>query len=80
MKRTAPQLFLEDPMKPFKLSRLESPCKYCSARYVGCHSTCNLYLDYASKTRRLSETIKKENDSRADYNGYVNRNIKRNGG
>lgn len=30
-------------------SRLVAPCRYCNDRKVGCHSTCELYIEYRKK-------------------------------
>ena len=41
------------------MSRL-SPCKDCTKRYVGCHSKCADYLDYAAERKAISDARAKE--------------------
>lgn len=41
---------------------IKSPCMGCPERKVGCHSTCDKYLDYRSK---LDGENKKINDAKS---------------
>lgn len=59
MKRTAPQLFLEDPMN-------KSPCKDCPDRSIDppCHDICEKYLDFRKSVVNRSRAKRKERNER----------------
>ena len=37
----------------------QSPCKDCQDRHMGCHSTCQLYIDYDVANKRYKEELNK---------------------
>lgn len=39
-------------------------CKGCKARYIGCHSVCELYLEYRAELDDANEKIRKEKYAR----------------
>jgi hypothetical protein len=48
------------------------PCKDCQERTVGCHSSCQKYIDWYSERNRLVEEYKKKH-SRNSYS-WIPRN------
>jgi len=42
---------------------LVSPCKECSDRCIGCHSTCGEYAEYKQELERRRHDIKLESES-----------------
>lgn len=38
---------------------MNAPCKDCSDRQVGCHSTCEKYIVFSKEKRQRNEIIKK---------------------
>lgn len=42
-----------------------SPCKNCTDRCIGCHTTCGDYAEYKCELERRREEVKAENESRA---------------
>lgn len=44
-----------------------SPCKDCSSRRVGCHSTCDEYIKWCSYTKTIKEKRIAENNLGLDY-------------
>lgn len=40
--------------------RLESPCKNCKSRYIGCHDECVDYTKYKRKKEEINELSYKE--------------------
>ena len=57
-------------MNPF---RVESPCKDCPDRFVGCHAKCVKYIDFQQelsvKTREYHNGKAKANAT--DYTNYI---------
>ena len=51
----------------------KSPCKNCTERYVGCHSTCAAYIKYSCNRKEELET----RDIRGDVYGYIKTNNNR---
>lgn len=41
-----------------------APCKNCKDRYVGCHSKCEKYKEYAAECEVIREKRRKESDER----------------
>lgn len=57
---------------------IQSPCKECERRCVGCHSTCKEYLDFRQAVDKESALIQYER--RLRYQQYSDtRNFKRRG-
>jgi len=40
--------------------RINSPCKGCQDRYLGCHDRCDSFKDFKDKTEIQNELIHKE--------------------
>lgn len=40
-----------------------SPCKNCTDRCIGCHTTCGDYAEYKQELERRRTEIKKENET-----------------
>lgn len=55
------------------MSKINSPCKGCKNRYVGCHSDCIEYLDY----KRKIEMVKEKNEGEVDIGIYKVKTIRR---
>lgn len=48
-----------------------SPCKGCEKRTVGCHSTCEAYIESKAKYEAIAEPIRKENILQNEAVGYA---------
>ena len=46
------------------------PCKGCTDRAVGCHSTCQKYLDAKAEYERKKEAIRKAKAEGNDFVGF----------
>lgn len=46
--------------------KTESPCKDCVDRFVGCHSTCEMYIQF--KKDGLAEFIERKNAYKGERN------------
>lgn len=44
-----------------------SPCKDCTDRCIGCHSTCGDYAEYKKKLEENRKKINAENDEKRFY-------------
>ena len=44
-------------MKNAVLRKVESSCKDCTKRCVGCHSTCSEYADYLERRKKASDEL-----------------------
>lgn len=53
--------------------QIQSPCKNCQDRFVGCHSTCVKYIDYkqAASVRFKEVQAKKKELNRGEYTDYI---------
>lgn len=40
----------------------KAPCKDCTKRTIGCHSSCKEYQEWAKQKKEISEQLKKEKD------------------
>ena len=50
----------------------KAPCKDCPDRKVGCHSTCEKYLEFRKERDELNETIQKQRDKEyAEFTRYM---------
>jgi len=60
--------------KSFKLTPYEAPCKGCTRKQMGCHSTCEDYIkfDNANKALRV-EKLRKIHEADAIYHNRLNR-------
>ena len=47
------------------------PCKDCPDRVIGCHSTCQKYVEAKSKHSVTAEAIQKEKSGLDDYGDYA---------
>ena len=49
----------------YNFGGISSPCKNCEKRHIGCHSKCNLYIDYKKELAKIKkeEMIEKINTS-----------------
>ena len=43
-------------------------CKYCTERYIGCHSKCNLYIEEVKERKKF--LADKRNKQEIDYGIY----------
>ena len=43
-------------------------CKYCTERYIGCHSKCNIYIEEVKERRKFLEESR--NKKEIDYMIY----------
>lgn len=43
-----------------------SPCKDCEEREVGCHSTCEKYIEYKEIHEKETEAIKRERQKESE--------------
>jgi hypothetical protein len=50
---------------------IKYPCKDCTDRVLGCHSTCQKYMEAKAKNSVTSEAIHKEKNGLDDYGDYV---------
>lgn len=46
---------------------VNSPCKDCPNRYVGCHSSCDAYISYRGKNDNARDNERKQKDAMHDY-------------
>jgi len=53
--------------------KLQSPCKDCQSRFVGCHSSCVKYIDYkqASIVKNAEVRQKKKEMRGGEYTDYI---------
>lgn len=61
--------------------KLQSPCKDCQSRFVGCHVSCVKYIDFqqASIVKNQEMKRKKKEARDAEYTNYiVDRHVERN--
>lgn len=42
-------------------NRIQAPCKNCTDRQLGCHDTCDKYIEYATELKALNDRIKEGN-------------------
>lgn len=42
------------------MTNIKAPCKDCQNRQLGCHGSCQAYLDYDSRNKQIN--VKKLND------------------
>ena len=47
-------------------------CQYCTERYIGCHSKCNLYIEEVKERRKF--LADKRNKKELDYIIYNTKN------
>ena len=47
-------------------------CQYCTERYIGCHSKCNLYIEEVKERRKFLEESR--NKKEIDYIIYTTKN------
>lgn len=38
-----------------------TPCKKCKKRFIGCHSTCQKYIEWNAKNEKLRKKFKEDN-------------------
>lgn len=60
----------------------QCPCKDCQERMVGCHSSCQKYIDWSSEQTRLKKESQKKNPPRLwipnnEYYGAIRRLCKK---
>ena len=51
-----------------------NPCKACTeetGRCIGCHSTCQKYIEASEKHVAIREAYNRENRARQEYNDYM---------
>lgn len=64
--------------------RINSPCKDCKSRYIGCHDECVNYKKYVNKKEEINEISFKERCKESEINNYevecARRTIRRQGG
>ena len=58
----------------YKFSRIGACCKECTERYVGCHSSCEKYIDAKSKYDAHKQEIY---EAQRLYNIYESHHYKR---
>ena len=53
--------------------RVQSPCKDCPNRFVGCHSSCAKYIDFQQKLeiKRKEMKNKKVEETGGGYTEYI---------
>lgn len=44
-----------------------SPCHYCEARHLGCHSECEAYIKYCEELARINELIISAKEAETQY-------------
>lgn len=49
---------------------IDSPCKGCEHRFVGCHSECLQYAEFWDKIMEIREEIKKKSVIEENCRGY----------
>lgn len=52
-------------------------CKDCEERYVGCHSTCEKYLQEKEKYGEHRDKIRKNRSAEADIKGAITSGVRR---
>ena len=57
-----------------------APCKGCEERQIGCHSSCEKYLDYKAKAEEIAKRQRADAHHGRDYKGYKKAKYKRLGG
>ena len=57
---------------------IDSPCKDCKDRYLGCHSKCEKYIEY--KENKITQGIELRNNKINAYNvdSYFRKKIEKN--
>lgn len=50
---------------------IESPCKNCSSRYLGCHSQCGNYTSYKNNVEQISNAKFSKYQAERDYIGVM---------
>jgi len=53
------------------MSNIKCACQGCKERYVGCHSTCEEYLEYARQNKEYKEKIKAFDESDRLHYAYI---------
>ena len=53
--------------------KLQSPCKDCQDRFVGCHSSCVKYIDYKQASIIKNEEVRqrKKEVKHEEYTDYI---------
>ena len=55
-----------------------SPCKNCTDRCIGCHTTCGDYAEYKQELERRRTEIKKENETETFVRAVKSKIVKAN--
>ena len=55
---------------------MSKSCLNCTKRKVGCHTTCESYIQYKKEKEELNNKIKKQNQIHYDFYG-IKRNKRR---
>ena len=58
-------------------NRPQSPCKECENRYVGCHSTCEDYLDFRGRSDEMAKRVRAKMNEYNVYEGYKKECLKK---
>lgn len=48
----------------------DNPCRDCTERIVGCHSTCNRYSEWSAEHKRQKDEIRRKRDELNCVNNY----------
>ena len=55
---------------------IQAPCKDCSDREIGCHSSCRLYIDFQSLNRKEHEEAYKQKPLLYTYTNFYNKHLR----
>jgi hypothetical protein len=55
---------------------MNTPCKNCPNRFLGCHSTCEPYKEFDQKCKDIREAKAKANDLYRHRNEVIEKRIK----
>ena len=50
--------------------RNDNPCRDCTERIIGCHSTCNRYSEWSAEHKRQKDEIRRKRDEHNAVNNY----------
>ena len=67
-----------DPKRPSRMCPIDSPCKDCQDRFLGCHSKCEKYIAFRKKRDEQLDEINKQKKFEANLTNYIIDSIDRN--
>ena len=49
---------------------IESPCKGCDKRFVGCHASCESYKNFREELKKQKDIINKKKQTQTNLDGF----------